>query len=70
MKVKNLLLFAAAAALSASAIAQDLKTGEFACISCSLTLGIIEVSRDGNDTLCDRLRCICFGAFLEFAHDH
>ena len=30
MKVKNLLLFAAAAALSASAIAQDLKTGEYA----------------------------------------
>lgn len=30
MKVKNLLLFAAAAALSTSAIAQDLKTGEYA----------------------------------------
>jgi hypothetical protein len=30
MKVKNLLLFAAAAALSATAMAQDLKTGEYA----------------------------------------
>ncbi len=30
MKVKNLLLFAAAATLSASAMAQDLKTGEYA----------------------------------------
>ena len=49
---------------------QDFEACDLARILCRIALGIVEVSRDGNDRLGDRLAQVGFGIALDLGQDH
>ncbi|MNC37044.1 NAD-specific glutamate dehydrogenase [compost metagenome] len=49
---------------------QNFQTGDFTCILCSLTLAVIEIRRNRDNSLSNRLSQVSFGIGFQFLQNH